>query len=59
MPIRRQISIEVEQQFSSNRYPHSLQIYKEPPSGYIRLDEMQEWCVNRLRGNHRADLETK
>ncbi|XP_012154352.1 DNA primase large subunit [Megachile rotundata] len=36
-------------QISNNMYLHNLQMYSIPPSGYVKLEELQEWCVNRLK----------
>lgn len=33
-------------------YLHDLQMYIIPPSGYIKLEELYQWCIDRLKGNY-------
>lgn len=30
-------------------FPHDLQLYDSPPFGDVKLEEMQQWCVDRLK----------
>ena len=34
----------------SVKYPHDLQMYKEPPDAQITLNEFEELAVERLKG---------
>lgn len=34
-----------------SEYPHSLQLYTVPPSETIGLQELEDWAVERLKGN--------
>ncbi|XP_076245960.1 DNA primase large subunit [Calliopsis andreniformis] len=49
LPVRQQVKIEVEQQVAKNTHSHTLQMYNEVPFGCIKLEEMQQWCINRFR----------
>ncbi|XP_076644165.1 DNA primase large subunit [Halictus rubicundus] len=50
MPMRQlHSSIEIEHQIPDSTYTYNLQMYNTPPSGYIKLEELEQWCVNRLR----------
>lgn len=33
-----------------SEYPHSLQLYTVPPSETISLQELEDWAVERLKG---------
>ena len=49
MPIRQQLSVEVEKQAPDTMYLQNVQMYIAPPSGHIKVEELQQWCVDRLR----------
>ncbi|XP_076177724.1 DNA primase large subunit isoform X3 [Ptiloglossa arizonensis] len=48
MPIRHQLGVEIKPQ-TDYEFLHDLQMYSIPPSGQIKLEELQQWCVDRLR----------
>lgn len=37
-------------------YPHRLNIYHVPPTVEIKLEEFEEWAINRLRSKHGYSL---
>ncbi|XP_053974306.1 DNA primase large subunit-like isoform X1 [Hylaeus volcanicus] len=47
-PIRRHLNIEIAPKVSEHVFPHNLQMYSVLPSGEIKLQELQQWCVDRL-----------
>ncbi|XP_076622542.1 DNA primase large subunit isoform X2 [Colletes latitarsis] len=49
MPIRPQFNNEIKQKISEYVYTHDLQMYSVPPQGEIKFEELQQWCVDRLR----------
>lgn len=51
IPITFQPSMKIKQ-IPNYIYLHDLQMYILPPSGYIKLEELYQWCSDRLKGNY-------
>lgn len=48
IPITFQPSMKIKQ-IPNYIYLHDLQMYILPPSGYIKLEELYQWCIDRLK----------
>jgi len=58
-PKRRNVISHKKQQFADatykqQEYPHRLNFYDVAPTAEIKLEEFEQWAIDRLRGTYRA-----
>lgn len=57
MEFRRQKKARVQiDNALSFKYPHDLQLYKNPPDAQITLNEFEELAIERLKGKHTSNV---